>query len=121
MPVNAVGKNSSSTDIGHCRPPTCQYPTQTPEGYGTAGPSGSGSAFVTPRLFISQFGDTLPPFQQVAGTDLGFQYSLEGLGTPNLLLHYVLRNNSSADNFTDLRFIVNVEPSGAAEDWTVRA
>ena len=77
--------------------------------YGT---SGSGTAFVTPRLFISQFGNTLPPFQQVVGTDLGFQYSLEGLGTPNLLLHYVLRNNSSADNFTDLRFIVNVEPSG---------
>ena len=76
------------------------------------GPSGGGTAFVTPRLFVSQFGDTLPPVQQVAGTGLAFQYALNGVGTPNLLLHYVVRNTSSADSFTDLRFIVNVEPSG---------
>jgi hypothetical protein len=76
------------------------------------GPSGGGSAFVTPRLFVSQFGNTLPPPAQVLGTDLSFNYSFQGLGTARFLVHYDIRNQSAADTFTDLRFILNVEPSG---------
>ncbi len=77
------------------------------------GPTGAGMAFVSPRLFVSQFGNTLPPPAQVLGTDLSFEYSFQGLGTPRFVVHYGIRNQSAADTFTDLRFILNVEPSGS--------
>jgi hypothetical protein len=76
------------------------------------GPTGAGTAYVTPRLFVSQFGNTLPPPAQVLGTDLSFQYAFQGLGTPRFTVSYAVRNNSAADTFNDLRFMLNVEPTG---------
>jgi len=76
------------------------------------GPTGAGTAFAAPLLFVSQFANTVPPATQVLGTDLTYAYSPSGLGTSQFLVDYTIANTSSTDTFTDLRFIVNVEPSG---------
>jgi hypothetical protein len=76
------------------------------------GPAAGGMANVTPLLYVGEFAATLPPFAQVSGTDLQFDYSFGGLGTPRFVVNYALRNASAADTFNDLRFILDVEPSG---------
>jgi PEP-CTERM motif len=73
--------------------------------YGT-----TGKAALTPLLYVGEFGSTLPAKQQ-AGFELAYSYSFAGLGTSVFSVIYTITNNDFLP-FTDLRFIVDVQPDG---------
>ncbi|MCC6533303.1 MAG: PEP-CTERM sorting domain-containing protein [Burkholderiales bacterium] len=76
------------------------------------GPSGTGEAFLTPLLSFAP--DVMQsPRAHADVTELSFQYATSGLGTPSFVVSYSLHNDSAATTFSDLRFVVNVEPTGS--------
>lgn len=83
--------------------------------YGTTGAIGQ----VSPLLFAldpigsSLGGGALPPASQVNGTALEFTTGVaSSFGGAVQTLTYAFRNTGAAGNFTDLRFMLNVQPDG---------
>lgn len=78
-------------------------------GYGTTGIA----SMVRPLLFVSQLADTqVAATQAGTTTDLDFSPSVTGAGTSMLDLVYNFSNIGTTTTFTDLRFMLNVQPDG---------
>lgn len=74
----------------------------------------SGSANLTPRLYIGEFASTLPPFSQISGTGLDFSYEPPTFGSSVVNFTYKLTNNDSGGAFNDLRFFLDLKAQGQA-------
>ena len=72
----------------------------------------TGVAFVSALLYVGDLASTQQPKDQVLGTSLGYSYSVIGLGSPVVDIVYSF-TNGLADTWTDLRFMVNVQPDGS--------
>jgi hypothetical protein len=81
-------------------------------GFDDVGYGATGNAFVTPLLFVGELGATSPPDDVDAVTDLVHDYVVDGLGSSLMTITYSIRNDGP-DPFTDLRFLVNVQPDGS--------
>lgn len=77
-------------------------------GYGA-----TGAAYMSPYLYVGELASTESPQSTGATTNLSYGYSLSGLGSPTFEVTYVLTNDDPVTTFTDLRFIVNVQPDGS--------
>lgn len=77
----------------------------------------AGVANLTPRLYIGEFASTLPPFDQIIGTGLEFNYAPPVFGASVLTVTYTLTNNDF-DAWHDLRFFLDLKAKGqpAAQD-----
>lgn len=71
----------------------------------------SGSANLTPRLFIGDFASTLPPFDQVVGTGLEFSYAPPSFGSSVVNFTYRLTNNDFS-SYSNLRFFLDLKTQG---------
>ncbi len=72
----------------------------------------TGASYVTPLLYLGDFGATDAPSAHADVTDLTYQYSTVGLGTSALFLVYEIEN-LGIDSFIDLRFMLNVQADGS--------
>jgi hypothetical protein len=73
----------------------------------------TGDAYASPFLFVSELASTEPPSDHAAVSNLSFDYATNGLGTPALSITYTITNEDVAD-FTDLRFIMNMQVDGSS-------
>jgi len=71
-----------------------------------------GLAYATPFLFVSELGATDAPDTQAAVSDLAYEYTVAGLGTSVLTVTYSITNEGLND-FTDLRFMMDVQADGS--------
>jgi hypothetical protein len=72
----------------------------------------TGSAYVSTLLSVSGLLGVQQPALQVTGTTLDYSYSgPNGLGSPVVRIEYSF-TNSGLDPWSDLRFMVNVQPDG---------
>lgn len=72
----------------------------------------SGVANLVPRLYVGEFASTVPPFDQIIGTGLEFDYVTSGFGTPTFTVTYRLTNNDVGGPFNDLRFFLDLKTKG---------
>ena len=77
-------------------------------GYGA-----TGTAYVTPLLYVGELSSTEPPESIDTVTDLSHEYLVDGLGTSLMLIRYSIRNDGVLP-FTDLRFLVDVQADGSS-------
>lgn len=75
----------------------------------------TGTAYVTAFLYVSDLGTTVGPQTQATLTNLTYNYAygFSGAGNSQFTVTYSIRNDDPAP-FSDLRFIVNVQPDGSA-------
>lgn len=73
----------------------------------------AGVANLTPRLYVGELGETLPPFDQILGTGLEFSYAPPVFGASVLTVTYTLTNNDF-DAWHDLRFFLDLKAKGQA-------
>jgi hypothetical protein len=73
----------------------------------------SGTAALSPLLFVGELANTLPPDTQVATTNLSYGYNLTGSGTPLFSVTYSITNIDILP-FSDLRFMIVAQPDGGA-------
>lgn len=72
-----------------------------------------GSAYLSTLLSVNELSGMAQPADHVLGTDLAYSYTPpSGLGTSVVDLSYSFTNTSSTDNWTDLRFVVYLDPNG---------
>jgi hypothetical protein len=72
----------------------------------------TGLAYVTPFLYTGDLAVTESPSDTANTTDLTYGYSFSGLGSPLTTIRYTIGNTGPA-TFSDLRFIVDVQPDGS--------
>jgi len=72
----------------------------------------TGTAFVTPYLYLGDLAAVNAPSLHAAVTLLDYGYTLDGLGGGGLTITYSLTNQDS-EAFDDLRFIVDVQADGS--------
>ena len=74
----------------------------------------SGTANLAPRLYVSNFGSTLSPYDQVTGTGLNFSYDAPVFGASMVTMTYRLTNNDPTGAYNNLRFFLDLKTQGQA-------
>ena len=72
----------------------------------------TGLAYVTPFLYTGDLAVTESPVDTATTTSLSYDYSVTGLGSSLTTIRYTIGNAGPA-TFSDLRFIVDVQPDGS--------
>lgn len=73
----------------------------------------TGLAYVTPLLYTGDLGVTESPTSTATTTGLTYDYTVNGLGSSLATIEYVIGNEGPA-TFTDLRFMVDLQPDGSS-------
>jgi hypothetical protein len=79
----------------------------------------SGSAYLSALLYVGDLGGTLQPADQVSGTALTYMPpNPSGLGTSVVDLAYTITNTSPSFSWSDLRFLIYLDPNGNNVSFT---